>query len=66
MPEGLSQAWEAVARWWDGVELWLTQQWLPVQVVLLMAVLMPACWGAARLIDRTVDLASERVARRRR
>ncbi|MGH4023510.1 MAG: hypothetical protein ACRDRV_02890 [Pseudonocardiaceae bacterium] len=56
--------WEAVIRWWDGVELWLTQLWLPAQVVLLMAVLLPLCWWVALLIDRTVDLTSEWVRRR--
>lgn len=66
MPDGLSRGWASVAREWDGVELWLTQQWWPVQVVLLMGVLLPACWVAARGIDRVVDVAAERVARRRR
>lgn len=56
--------WEAVFRWWDGVELWLIQQWLPLQVVLVMVVLLPACWGAARLIDQGVDAASDWLRRR--
>lgn len=55
--------WDAVLRWWDGVELWLTQLWLPAQVALLVAVLLPVCWWAALLIDRTVDGASEWVRR---
>lgn len=45
-------------RWWDGVELWLTQLWLPMQLVLLMVVLLPVCWWVARLIDQGVDVAS--------
>ncbi len=56
--------WEAVIRWWDGVELWLTRQWLPLQLVLLMVVLLPACWWAALLIDRSVDAVSEWLRRR--
>ena len=60
----LTSVWEGVIRWWDGVELWLTQLWLPLQVALLMAVLLPACWWAARLIDHGVDTASDRLRRR--
>lgn len=56
--------WEAAIRWWDGVELWLTQLWLPIQLVLLMAVLLPACWWVARLIDQGVDVVSEWLRRR--
>jgi hypothetical protein len=49
-------AWGAVVRWWDGVELWLTQLGLALQVTLLMLVLLPACWWAARGLDRVVGL----------
>jgi len=48
--------WDAVARWWDGVELWLTQLGLAFQVALLMLVLLPTCWWAARSLDRVVGL----------
>jgi hypothetical protein len=41
--------------WWDGAELWLAQRWFPVQFVLVMAVLVPVCLGAAWLIDKLVD-----------
>lgn len=47
--------WEHLAEWWDSVELWLTQLWFPVQVTLVMAVLLPLCWGAAQVLDRGVD-----------
>ncbi len=60
----LASDWEAAIQWWDGVELWLTQQWLPLQLALLVAVLLPACWWVALLIDRWVDLASEWLRRR--
>ncbi|MGH3932214.1 MAG: hypothetical protein ACRDTF_19815 [Pseudonocardiaceae bacterium] len=59
-------SWEVVIRWWDGVELWLTQLWLPMQLALLMMVLLPACWWVARLIDQGVDVASEWLRRRTR
>ena len=60
----MSADWEALLRWWDGVELWLTQLWFPLQLALLVVVLLPSCWWAARLIDRTVDVVSEWVSHR--
>lgn len=51
-------------RWWDGVELWLTQLGLALQVALLMPVLLPVCWGAARALDRAVGLIFERLGHR--
>jgi len=62
--DALSDGWQSVARWWDGVELWLTQLWLPVQLAILMVVLLPACWWIAKGIDRGVDRISERIGRR--
>ncbi len=53
-----------MSRWWNAVELWLTQLWFPLQVVLLMMVLLPVCWWVALLIDQGVDVASEWVHRR--
>jgi hypothetical protein len=55
--------WDAVARWWDGVELWLTQLGLAFQVALLMLVLLPTCWWAARSLDRVVGLIFDRFGR---
>ncbi|GAA4859553.1 hypothetical protein [Saccharopolyspora rosea] len=46
---------EWLVAWWDGVELWLVQLPYPVQVILVMAVLLPLSWGLARVIDRGVD-----------
>ncbi|HEY0641713.1 MAG TPA: hypothetical protein VGD67_29140 [Pseudonocardiaceae bacterium] len=55
-----------LADWWDGVELWVTQLWFPFQVALVIVVLLPLCWGVARLIDEAVDrLATLRPRRRR-
>ncbi|MGH3709338.1 MAG: hypothetical protein ACRDRQ_14825 [Pseudonocardiaceae bacterium] len=48
--------WDAVVQWWDGVELWLTQLGLALQVALLMLVLLPVCWWAARGLDWAVGL----------
>lgn len=45
----------AVATWWDGIELWLTQLDFAVQVVLVVAVVGPVCWGAAAVIDTVVE-----------
>ncbi len=52
--------WDAVSRWWDGVELWLTQLGLASQVALLMLVLLPVCWWATRALDRASGLLFER------
>lgn len=54
---------DGVARWWDSFELWLAQQWFPVQFVLVMVVLVPLCLGLAWLIHRVVDFVAERARR---
>jgi hypothetical protein len=54
-----------LADWWDGFELWITQLWFPFQVALVIVVLLPLCWGAARLIDRAVDRVSTLLPPRR-
>ena len=56
--------WDAVSRWWDGVELWLTQLGLAWQVALLMLVLLPVCWWAVRALDRASFLLFERFGHR--
>lgn len=58
--DGLADA----LSWWDGVELWLTQRGLPFQVAVLMLVLLPSCWWAARLFDQAVGVVVERLAQR--
>jgi hypothetical protein len=50
-----------VLQWWDGVELWLTQLGLALQVGLLMLVLLPAVWWAARVLDGAVGVVFERL-----
>lgn len=52
-----------VLQWWDGVELWLTQLGLALQVALLMLVLLPAVWWAARVLDRAVGVVFEQLGR---
>jgi hypothetical protein len=52
---------EGIARWWDGVELWLTQLPFALQFPLMMALMLPLCLFAARLIDRVVDRTSARI-----
>jgi hypothetical protein len=53
--------WDAVIRWWDGVELWLIQLGFALQVAILMLVLLPVCWWAAWVIDRVFGLAFDRL-----
>ena len=45
----------AVATWWDGVELWLTQLDFTLQVILVVGVLGPLCWGVAATVDSVVE-----------
>lgn len=54
----------AVADWWDAIELWLTQQEFPLQVLLAIVVLVPLCWGTAVGVDRLVDFAANRIRSR--
>ncbi|HZA18462.1 MAG TPA: hypothetical protein VE645_16495 [Pseudonocardiaceae bacterium] len=46
------------------MELWLTGLVLPLQVAILMVVLLPLCWWAARVIDRVFGLVFERLGHR--
>jgi hypothetical protein len=55
----------AVADWWDAVELWVTQLPFPLQVLLAVLIVVPACWGGAAALDRLGDLAVARLAARR-
>ena len=54
----------ALADWWDAVELWLTQLPFPLQVVLAVLVLLPACWAGAAALDRLWDVAAARLSER--
>ncbi|MFC5060985.1 hypothetical protein [Actinomycetospora atypica] len=45
----------AVATWWDGVELWLTQLDFTLQVIIVIGVVGPACWAVAAVVDSLVE-----------
>ncbi|WP_433802427.1 hypothetical protein [Actinomycetospora sp. CA-084318] len=45
----------AVATWWDGVELWLTQLDFTLQVIIVIGVVGPVCWALAALVDTLVE-----------
>ncbi len=55
-----------LVSWWDGVEFWVVGLWFPFQFVLVMAVLLPVCWGVALGIDRSVDRVSAALGAARR
>lgn len=46
---------EWLAKTWNAVDLWITQQAFWLQYVILLAVLLPLCLAVAWLIDRVVD-----------
>ncbi|WP_019819291.1 hypothetical protein [Saccharomonospora saliphila] len=54
---------DGVARWWDGVELWLAQLWFPFQFVLVAVVLVPLCLGLAWVVERAVDVVGDGLRR---
>ena len=41
-----------MAAWWDGLELWVASLPFVPQVALVLAVMVPMCFGIARLLDR--------------
>jgi len=51
---------DGLSAWWDSMELWLAQLWFPLQFLLVIAVVLPVCIGAAWVIDRLVGLVSSR------
>ncbi len=63
-PAAVLEVLSDVLQWWDGVELWLTQLGLALQVALLMLVLLPVCWWAARVLDRAVGVIFARLGHR--
>ena len=48
---------EWLVEWWDGVELWLVQLPYPPLVTLVLAVLLPAAWLVAGVLNRVIDSA---------
>lgn len=57
--------WDGLAEWWGAVELWLAQQWFPVQFALIMIVIVPLCVGMTVLVDRIGDALGAWQRRRR-
>ncbi|WP_415976546.1 hypothetical protein [Rhodococcus sp. 077-4] len=45
---------ESVARWWDGVELWVTGLPFVPQAVVVLLVIVPAAFLLARVFDRVL------------
>ncbi|MFI8565230.1 hypothetical protein ACIGGF_01530 [Rhodococcus sp. NPDC078407] len=43
---------EPVARWWDGVELWVTGLPFVPQAIVVLLVLVPTAFLLARVFDR--------------
>lgn len=52
-----------VARWWDGVELWLTGASFPLQVTIVLVVLVPLAVLAARALDAVAAALTARPVR---
>lgn len=63
-PAAVLEVLSSVLQWWNAVELWLTQLGLALQVALLMVVVLPVCWCAARVFDLAVGLVFERFGHR--
>lgn len=42
---------ESIARWWDGVELWVTGLSFVPQCVVVLLVIVPVAFGLARAFD---------------
>ncbi|MCJ0892964.1 MULTISPECIES: hypothetical protein [unclassified Rhodococcus (in: high G+C Gram-positive bacteria)] len=45
---------DAIARWWDGVELWVTGLPFVPQSVVVLLVLVPSAFLLARVFDRVL------------
>lgn len=45
---------DAIARWWDGIELWITGLPFVPQSVVVLLVVVPAAFGFARVFDRVL------------
>ncbi|WP_240934235.1 hypothetical protein [Rhodococcoides fascians] len=52
---------ESFARWWDGVELWVTGLPFVPQSVVVLAVLVPVAFVSARVFDRVLAVDPARV-----
>ena len=48
---------DQLARWWDDAELWVAGLPFIPQVVLVLVVMVPCCFGMAWLLDGVVSIA---------
>ncbi|MGO4202074.1 hypothetical protein AB4Z09_10005 [Rhodococcus sp. TAF43] len=46
---------DQLANWWDGAELWVAGLPFIPQVVLVIVVMIPACFGIAWALDRVLS-----------
>lgn len=46
---------DQLANWWDGAELWIAGLPFIPQVLLVLAVMIPACFGIAWVLDRVLS-----------
>lgn len=53
---------EAIARWWDSVELWVISLPFIPQVLLVLVVVLPLCFAGAAGLDRVVGRVLDAVA----
>ncbi|PTR32026.1 hypothetical protein C8K36_1011072 [Rhodococcus sp. OK519] len=54
---------DQVANWWDGAELWIAGLPFIPQVLLVLAVMIPACFGIAWMLDRVLSAVFAAVGR---
>lgn len=54
---------DQLANWWDGTELWIAGLPFIPQVVLVLAVMIPVCFGIAWLLDRVLSAVFAAVGR---
>jgi len=54
---------DQLANWWDGAELWIAGLPFIPQVVLVLAVMIPVCFGIAWLLDRVLSAVFAAVGR---
>ncbi|QBJ95022.1 hypothetical protein ERC79_02865 [Rhodococcus sp. ABRD24] len=47
---------DQLASWWDGAELWVAGLPFIPQVILVLAVMIPCCFGIAWLLDRALSV----------
>lgn len=54
-----------IADWWDGVELWVAGLPFVPQFAVVLAAMVPVCFGIAYLLDRALRVALRLLGRDR-